>query len=326
MSHAYVLCGPDGIGKSKFARLLAQSLFCEARNAHEIDACGECRACRGFEAGAWPDFHEVGLPEGKSEIPIALIAGERERRGQEGLCFDLAMAPMASDRRIALINDAQHLNADGANALLKTLEEPPPNTLILIVCDNPDSLLPTIRSRSQVVRFFPLTESDVAAILVREQLLESEAEAAAVATLSEGSVSIARQLLNPELRQLKDRIQRQISQLDGLQPLEVSKAITEELSKISSGTDEQRRNAQWLLRFLAAALSDQLKRLTSGDFNDLLFQRLGVRLGTDLLSPALDRVITAAHQIEGNSPVPLIIEALFDDLARQFRAGPPAAR
>ncbi len=76
----------------------------------------------------------------------------------------------------------------------------------------------------------------------------------------------------------------------------------------------------------AGVLNGRLRRLTSGDLSDPLLQRLGVRCGVDLLSPLLDRVITAAHQIEGNSPVRLVLEAMFDDLARQMRLGPVSAR
>lgn len=326
LSHAYVLTGPDGIGKRKFARLLAQSMFCREREPDQIEACGECRACRSFSAGTWPDFIEIGVPAGKTTIPIELIAGDHDKRGREGLCFELAMAPQASERRVAIINDAHRLHAEGANSLLKTLEEPPSHALILLICDNPDSLLPTIRSRCQVIRFFPLTEQDVQAILIDEELAESPAEAATVAAMAEGSITLAQQLLNPDLRHLRGLISQQLDQLEQLKPLEVSHHISDELERISSGTEEQRRNARWLLRFIAEVLNNRLRRLTSGDFSDPLLQRLGVRSGVDLLAPLLDRVIAASHQIEGNSPVRLVMEALFDDLARQMRLGPVSAR
>ncbi len=326
LSHAYVLTGPEGIGKRRFARLLAQSIFCRDRQSDQIEACGECRACRSFIAGTWPDFIEIGLPSGKTEIPIALILGEPDKRGREGLCFELAMTAQASERRVALIDDAHRLNADGANALLKTLEEPPAKALILLICDNPDSLLPTIRSRCQVVRFFPLTESDVRDVLLAEQLTESAEEAATVAAMAEGSITLAQQLLNPDLRQLRELVSRQLEQLDQMKPLEVSRQVADELERISSGTEDQRRNGRWLLRFIAEVLNARLRRLMSGDFNDPLLQRFGIRSGVDLLAPLLDRVITASHQIEGNSPVRLVLEAMFDDIARQLRMGPMSAR
>ena len=326
LSHAYVLTGPDGIGKRKFARLLAQSMFCRERPPEQIDACGDCRACRSFQAGTWPDYTEIGVPAGKTEIPISLILGDSDKRGREGLCFELSMAPQASERRVAVINDCHRLNAEGANALLKTLEEPPSHALMLLICDSPDSLLPTIRSRCQAIRFFPLTEGDVNEILLAEGMVDSPEEATAVAAMAEGSVTLAQQLLNPDLRHLRDLVSQQLEQLEQMKPLEISRQVTEELERISSGTEEQRRNARWLLRFIAEVLNARLRRLTSGDFSDPLLQRFGVRSGVDLLAPLLDRIITATHQIDGNSPVRLVLEAMFDDVARQLRLGPVSAR
>ena len=122
LSHAYVLAGPEGIGKRQFARLMAQSVFCRNHELSDLQVCGDCRACRAFVASSWPDYIEVGVPAGKTAIPIAAIAGEDGKRGREGLCYELSMAPQASDRRVAVINDAGLLNTESANALLKTLE------------------------------------------------------------------------------------------------------------------------------------------------------------------------------------------------------------
>ena len=326
LSHAYVLAGPEGIGKAKFARLLAQSMFCRERQPDKIEACGECRACRSFVAGTWPDFIQIGLPAGKTQIPVELISGSDEEKGREGLCFELSMSPQASDRRVAIINDSQRMNAEGANALLKTLEEPPAQALILLICDNADSLLPTIRSRCQVVRFFPLTETDVRDILLTEELVETSDEATAIAAMAEGSITLAQQLMNAELRQLRTLVSQQLEQLEQMKPVEISRQVADELERISSGAEEQRRNGKWLLRFIAEVLNTRLRRLTSGDFTDPLLQRFGVRNGVDVLAPLLDRVIAAAHQIDGNAPVRLVLEAMFDDLARQLRLGPVSAR
>lgn len=326
LSHAYVLCGPEGIGKQQFARLLAKSLFCRERTPEQLDACGDCRACRGFEAGSWPDYIEINRPEGKSQIPIDLLIGSHEHRGRQGLCYELAMAPQASERRIAIINDAQFLNAEGANALLKTLEEPPADALILLIVDNPDSLLPTIRSRCQLVRFFPLTESQISAILLSEEMCSDQNEASSIASMSEGSLALARQLLNPDLRRLKDAISEQLNRLEKMQPLVLAVKVAEELDRISANTEEERRNARWLLRFVADFIQFRLRLLAQGDFSDPLTQRFGIRLGVDLLGPLLARVVAASHQIEGNSPVRLVLEALFDDIARQLRLGPVSAR
>jgi len=326
LAHACVLCGPDGIGKRQFARLLARTLFCRNYDVVRNDVCGQCSACRGFDAGTWPDYLEVNRPEGKSEIPLDLLIGSREHRGHEGLCFELSMAPQASDRRIAVINDSQLMNADGANAILKTLEEPPADALIILICSNPDALLPTIRSRCQIIRFRPLSDAAVSEILLLEQLVKSEAEAREIAALSEGSLALAQQLLNPDLRMLRDFLTEQLGRLQKMQPLDMARHVSENLDRISSSADEERRQTQWLLRFVAEFLRDRLRILTGGDLTDPLVLRFGVRSSVDLLASLLATVVRACHLIEGNSPVRLVLEGLFDDFARQIRIGPLSAR
>lgn len=321
LSHAYVLAGPEGIGKRQFARLMAQSVFCRNHDFENLRVCGDCRACHSFAANTWPDYIEIGVPEGKNEIPIALIAGAEGKRGREGLCYELSMAPQASERRVAVINDAARMNTESANALLKTLEEPPADSLILLVCDNPDTLLPTIRSRCQIVRFFPLNEEDVRLILLSEEIVEDEAEAASIASLCEGSLETARQLLNPELRQLKASVAKQLQQMEAMKPLRIAATVVEGIEEMSSSTAEQRQNAQWLLRFLSDAIRGRLRALAHGDLSDPLTQKLGARSGVDLLTPMLERTIAASRQIDGSSPVKLVIEALFDELARTARIG-----
>jgi DNA polymerase III subunit delta' len=326
LSHAYVFCGPQGIGKYLFARLLAQSLFCRECDDKDVDFCGDCRACRGFCAGSWPDYLEVHPPAGKSAIPVSLLIGEKEKRGREGLCYELAMSPQASKQRIAIINDAQRLNDEGANAILKTLEEPPAQSLILLICDSPESLLPTIRSRCQVIRFFPLSDADVAELLLKNEMLDSQEEALEVAAMSEGSLEQAANLLNPDLRGLKELVTSQLAKLDKMEPLVLTKRVVEKLEEISSGGDETRRNAQWLLRFVAEFVSRRTRQLAAGNFSDPLTKRWGMKHGVDVLSPVLQKVSVAARRINGNSPVPLVLAALFDDIAHSLRTSPISAR
>ena len=326
LSHAYVLAGPAGIGKRLFARLLAQSLFCTAATPGRLDACGECRNCRSFDSGNWPDYFEIGLPEGKTEIPLDLILGSSEKRGREGLCYELSSAPLASERRIAVIDDAQRMNLDGGNALLKTLEEPPANALILLISDSPEALLPTIRSRCQLIRFFPLLQEDLEHLLLEKELAASQEEARAAALLAEGSLTQAEQLLNPELRELRELVGREFSTFEAMKPLEVAKQIADRIEKISGSTEEQRQNARWLLSFLADAVRLKLRRMSSGDLGDPLLQRLGLRCASDLLAVLIYRILLATLHVDANSPVRLVLEALFDDLARCMRLGPASAR
>lgn len=321
LSHSYVLAGPSGIGKRQFARLLAKSMFCRAHADGVLDVCGECRACRGFDALSWPDYHEVCAAEGRKDIGIGQMVGEREQRGKSGLCYDLSMTPQASDMRVALIDESHRMTQETANSLLKTLEEPPGHALIIQTTHDPDALLPTIRSRSQTVRFFPLATDVVERILVDEEMLADPEQASAIAALSEGSLETARQLLDPNLRGLRETVDSEVQKLDGMNPLNLHRTVMERIDDMSSNATEQRQNAQWLLRFVADAIRLRLNALVRGDLSDRLTQKLGARRGIDVLAPMLDRTVTASRQIDGMVPVSLALESLFHDLARILRSG-----
>ncbi len=166
--------GPDGIGKRSVSRLaLAKSLLCQTRDEAELNPCGRCPSCVQVDAGSHPDVHVICRPEDKSSIPIALLIGEDETRMREGLCHDISLKPFMGRRRIAIIDDADYLSTPAvANCLLKTLEEPPPQSVIILIGTSAAKQLPTIRSRSQVVRFKPLAKDVVARILLEKQLVD----------------------------------------------------------------------------------------------------------------------------------------------------------
>ncbi|MFT3772273.1 MAG: hypothetical protein QM820_43285 [Minicystis sp.] len=87
------------------------------------------------------------------------MVGAPDRRGREGLCHDLSLRPMSANRKVAIIDDADRMNEESANALLKTLEEPPAGSILFLITPSIEPILPTIRSRCQPIRFGPLAES-----------------------------------------------------------------------------------------------------------------------------------------------------------------------
>ncbi|HEX3870318.1 MAG TPA: AAA family ATPase, partial [Pirellulales bacterium] len=119
LASTYLFVGPAGIGKRTFALKLAQTLLCRANSADDMSPCGRCEACVQVAAGTYPDVLTVGKPEDRNEIPIEAMVGRRERRMQEGLCHDLWQKPLPGSRRIAIIDDADALNEESANSLLK---------------------------------------------------------------------------------------------------------------------------------------------------------------------------------------------------------------
>lgn len=170
LAHAYLFEGPEGIGKKLMALGLARALFCE-----EGDGCGECAACRKVDHLNHPDLHLLAAEGAQIKI-------DQVRKLQQ----DISLRPLESNVRICLIDGAEALNAAAANALLKTLEEPLPGTLMILLSSKPEMLLDTINSRCQRLRFNRLSRTRLAEIL-EHRLDLSEQEAQVMAALSNGS-------------------------------------------------------------------------------------------------------------------------------------------
>ena len=176
VAHAYLFTGPSGVGKMTTAVEFTKALVCAAS---ADDACDDCPACRKVSHGAHPDVHYVE-PEGAGrQIKIGTF---RNRESGEGLLKDLALTPNEADHKVALIDDAHGMNIDSANCLLKTLEEPPPASVLILVTPRPDQLPETIVSRCQMIRFAPLSPG-----VIREQLELRGVEAAAAGLLAQSS-------------------------------------------------------------------------------------------------------------------------------------------
>jgi DNA polymerase-3 subunit delta' len=200
LHHAYLLGGPEGVGKGTAARLLAQAANCEGAGAPSDglpdDACGACAPCRKIARGTHPD---VFLLE---EERVMAKAGRWEPKGgrtpSKEIVVDqvrdlvdhrLSLRRFEGRRRVILIDPADAMNVQAQNALLKTLEEPPAETTLVLVSSSPDALLPTIKSRCLRVAFAPLPE---AVIRARLEAGGQQPEAARLAAaLSGGSLSRA---------------------------------------------------------------------------------------------------------------------------------------
>jgi DNA polymerase III delta' subunit len=158
---AVLLVGPAGIGKTTLALDVAAGLLCEAADPGERPD-GACRACRLVAHGTHPDVHRIG-PEGPGRQVV--IGGPGKARGIRDLIAELALLPVEGGARIAIIEAAHRMNEDAQAALLKTLEEPPARTTIILCADAEEPLLPTIRSRCARIRLGPVTVRDIESIL-----------------------------------------------------------------------------------------------------------------------------------------------------------------
>ncbi len=187
LSHALLVTGAPGLGKVELARALAWRLLCP--EPREGLACGQCRACRLLAAGTHPDLLEETLEltdkgEPRKEILIAQV-----RR----LCDALMLTPQIAAGQVALIHPADALNRSAANALLKTLEEPPAGRHLILIADRPMRLPATIRSRCQGLRVELPPREEALAWLVSQGIASSDAAAALEA--AGGNPGIARRWL-----------------------------------------------------------------------------------------------------------------------------------
>ncbi len=178
-----IFAGPEGIGKRRAAIALAQLFNCASPPgvpALEPDACGHCTACRRIARGVHADVLMIEPGEtGSIKVDQVRVAIERS-----------AYRPFEGRRRVVVVDDADAMMGEAQNALLKTLEEPPPASTFVLVTARPDVLLPTVRSRCQRLRFGRLAPADVAGVLMRDHGFAAP-DAHAAALLADGSIGRA---------------------------------------------------------------------------------------------------------------------------------------
>jgi DNA polymerase-3 subunit delta' len=164
MPHALLLRGPEGVGKYRFARRLLAAVLCEGHDSPD-PPCGECRGCRLIAAGSHPDLQELAPPEAKQQIGIDQVRSLIQRIG---------LTAQYGGRKAVVVAPAERMTRAAANTLLKTLEEPQGEALIVLVAHRAGALPATIRSRCQIVDF-PVPDADPATTWLAAELASEEA-------------------------------------------------------------------------------------------------------------------------------------------------------
>ena len=240
LAHAYLFTGPDGIGKRLVAIQWAMAINCETPTRTGFGGCGHCRACAMALAGSHPDLVVIE-PEG------LFIKIEQIRAVQASLGF----TAWSGSRKIVLIDRADRLNQEAANCLLKTLEEPPPASLLILISASPDDLLPTLRSRCHLIRFFPLDPEQLTPWLTTERQW-SEKEAALIGAIAGGCIGKALAVDPAALVEERDQIDHWVAEscLGPAQPDQALSRLTEGAETAAQTPEQFERTLRWLLLWL----------------------------------------------------------------------------
>ncbi len=198
IGHAYLFSGDDGIGKRLMALRFAQALSCETPpSSSQPDSCGHCRACEQIDSGIYPDLLIIEPEQDKANPQIKI---DRVREIERHVIY----RPLLSARKICIIDDADRLNTNAANALLKTLEDPPEHSLFILVTSQPLRLLATVRSRCLTLRFSPATPEQFEGALALKQAAAIE-DARFLSRVSGNRIGMALRTDLSELRSRHDR-------------------------------------------------------------------------------------------------------------------------
>ena len=217
LPHALLLSGPAGLGKREFADAFARALLCSAPGA-DGHACGVCRACKLFDAGSHPDLVRVNFELRDDGKPRTELTVDQMR----ALSERLTLTAQFGGGQIALIDPADAMNVNASNALLKTLEEPTPGTIIVLLADHPTRLSATIRSRCQRIDFRVAPAVDARHWLQKHGIDDKLAQDAL--TASDGNPGLALSWARSGAVKLRGEVARDMSDLGAGRsaPLEVA--------------------------------------------------------------------------------------------------------
>ncbi len=302
LAHAYLFYGETRVGKLMTAVRLAQALNCEQLAQTETyDSCGHCRSCLQIAARTHPDYFVIE-PDSKAATPQIKIEQVREIEQQ------FIYRPLVGERKICLIDDADRLTIGAANALLKTLEEPPGDSLFILVTSRLHALPITIRSRCQALRFTTPARTQVEAALILKRELPP-ADARFLAVFADGRIGEA---LTVNVAEVRAR-QQECLTLVKVESLTSSAAIlsaSESLAKTDRGGETLAWLARWirdLVIVMVGGEQDQILHLDQ--LADL--RRYAQRADVDTLLTLLNDIERTEQQATRHLNVQMALETTF---------------
>lgn len=341
LPHAYIFHGPDGVGKELFAERLAAIMLCEDRRPLDaaesdapIDACGACRSCKLAAAGNHPDLHVV-----HRHLNVHHPDSEVRKRKAIDLGVDVirhfvidpcGVKPAMGRAKVFIVREADGVSPGAQNALLKTLEEPPPTTHLILLAASADRFLPTTRSRCQLIGFGSLPRDYIARRLAEIRSDLADSDTALYAALADGSLGAAVQFAEQNIRAVNEQAVNLQLDLTRRSALDAAAAFVEMAKGLSkwycerdvalTDTAAQRQGLSLVLGLAANAYRDALHLAcgaTDALVNGWARDRLAVMaesIGAESLAEMIPAIAHAEWTLGRNVNTQLAVESLMFNL------------
>ena len=294
-----LFAGPEGVGKKETALVFAKALNCERK---EDDSCEACSSCRAISQGNFPDVMKI-------EPPVNVVKIEQIR-----LVKQLAyLKPMKGRKRVFIVEEADKMNEESANSILKILEEPPSFSHLILITTNPYLILPTIKSRCQILSFSPISKEEIEKILVEKGYEKEQAQL--ISLLVRGNLERALSLEWEDVQERRKEAWEQFISL--LHKKDISRIVG---SLTSTKKHIQREELEELFEFFSSFCRDFILTKEKGDERFLLnpdlrhtIEREERLCSLTQLMESLEQIDYAIYALRKNANVNILVSSFFSN-------------
>lgn len=306
--HAVLLKGEAGLGKRTLTRLMGKTILCE--EATSMRPCGKCKSCQMAVAEEHPDLIEIS--------PGERIGGSSSRSKTSSILVDdiramiqmSSVRPLMGEKKVFLVDHADQMTVQAQNSLLKTLEEPPENTVFLMTCEHTESLLPTVISRCRTIRMKEWPHSYIAKVAENHGVRPEKALQAA--ELSGGSIGGALQISeNESFWKLRDEV---VGAFFGT-------IRRSDILKVSNQWKDRKEDAETILEILETILEHMLRRRMIQDLNDSFFHDLPpqwIKCAKEADLSVFSNLLSGICEARKRLKASVNFQAVFENLMLQF--------